>query len=776
MLGTTFTSPRIIRPGTLKRSAATPPPVPTMQGQYNIVDLTSSPTQRREIPTEFSPIFVGTTKRAKMKKVVFTAAEPTVHQFDPYNGHGAPDDCSKKSGEGDGGERKSQLTEELTLLSTLHGRARRQIRDISKHDLKTVMKYGTKTRSYKQRWMFEYNNTVLITDDLCEREITSYNKAINIERATITQQMMDNHNEAVRILSEDPHMCTTHSIIIIDQGSSMSLHDVNCFKTRSDASYGTFALDYIAEQLYQMGDEFFVDAVTIIEMRGEGSLFVNKEPLDWILFNKVLGRVSTSRPPCYSDANYFKSLEYAENIINNELALFSDLDADDIPAFMLLFISDANPIDNSYIDENKRCAVVARMAAKLKSKLTFFGMGVGLSVSDFEHLRVLVDTAKGHGAEGDYNHAGLNLATLSTTFSSIATSMTTTRNDLRSTTGERVSKTEKHYIMRQKEKENSFGVPFRREINSVARFEYYPNFQPNYDWKTVPFFNSGSAGFDVEKDPFGKVCDASWDTSALCSYFQAWIFTQIECYIFGIQGAERLAFIFQEIKPKKRGQGWAKVGELLVAKESRYIEDEGSKETFHLHFCRTQRKAQEQAKLFNIAVMNCPLLKPSEDEVSLPPPITFLDCSVYEYINFDGIRCGLLVEKFLRGKFTKFNSNNGFVHNYDPDGASIQLAVGEVLLTDFVQAFSHWAYENTKRKLLVCDLQGIMDMEGFRPAFRLTDPAICSKLRGKRSHYGKTDLGMRGIRNFCTRHICNGVCTALNLPPTMGKYSYKQQK
>ncbi len=487
-----------------KRSAEEPT-TPT-KGQY-IVDLTSSPVQSRASRTEFSPIFVGV-KRAKMKKVLFAAKEATVHHFDPYNGHGAPDNCAHKVGEDDHGERKSQLTEELTLLSTLHGRARRQIRDISKYDLKTVMKYGTKTRSYKQRWMFEYNNTVLITDDLCEREITSYNKAINIERATITQQMMDNHNEAVRILREDPHMCTTHSIIIIDQGSSMSLHDVNCFKTRSDASYGTFALDFIAEQLYQMGDEFFVDAVTIIEMRDEGALFVNKEPLDWILFNKVLGRVSTARPPCYSAANYFKSLEYAETIINRELALFADLDAEDIPAFMLLFISDANPIDNSCTDENMRCAVVARMASKLKSKLTFFGMGVGLSVYDFDHLRVLVNTAKEHGAEGDYNHAGLNLATLSTTFSSIATSMTTTRNDLRSTTGERVSKTEKHYIMRQKASEDNFGIPFRRETNDVSRYEYTDStkFQPDYDWKMVAFFNRGSAGFDVEKDPFGKVC------------------------------------------------------------------------------------------------------------------------------------------------------------------------------------------------------------------------------------------------------------------------------
>jgi hypothetical protein len=233
--------------------------------------------------------------------------------------------------------------------------------------------------------------------------------------------------------------------------------------------------------------------------------------------------------------------------------------------------------------------------------------------------------------------------------------------------------------------------------------------------------------------------------------------------------------MFHEIKQNEKTQGWDKIGQPMVAKDSKFNEDEQSKEKFHLYFCRVQKKAQELAKQFNKAVKKAPLLKPAEDEGSKPPPISFLDCSIYEYTNDDGIWRGLLVEKCLKGKFIKFNSNNGFVHNAILDGPSIQLAgIGETLLTDFVQAFSHWVFETTGRELIVCDLQGILDMEGRRPAFRLTDPAICSKSRGKYSYYGKTDLGKRGIRNFRYRHVCNGVCRALNLPSTMGTYSHKQ--
>lgn len=121
--------------------------------------------------------------------------------------------------------------------------------------------------------------------------------------------------------------------------------------------------------------------------------------------------------------------------------------------------------------------------------------------------------------------------------------------------------------------------------------------------------------------------------------------------------------------------------------------------------------------------------------------------------------------------FSALLSNTRFNLTGSHDDATIELEVGEVRLTDFVQAFSHWVYTHTNHSLVVCDLQGILDLEGRRPVFRLTDPAICSK--GKRDRYGssnrkhrygKTDLGMRGIRNFCSSHVCNDVCKGLNLP------------
>ena len=223
-----------------------------------------------------------------------------------------------------------------------------------------------------------------------------------------------------------------------------------------------------------------------------------------ILFNRILDRMVTARPR--SHGNYVESLEFAESIVRDELTSFDDLDTEDIPAFMLVFISDGKPSDTLPEHQVRRQNAMTRLAQKLKSKLTFLGMGIGASGSDFEQLQLLVNIAEEYDAEGQFNHAGLNPASLSTSLSSMATSMTTTRNDLLSKKDGKQTKTEKKYTMRKKKSENHGLVQFRRETKGVSRWLYDSSRETSYPWKQVDFFNRNSAGFDIEQDPFGKVC------------------------------------------------------------------------------------------------------------------------------------------------------------------------------------------------------------------------------------------------------------------------------
>ena len=44
--------------------------------------------------------------------------------------------------------------------------------------------------------------------------------------------------------------------------------------------------------------------------------------------------------------------------------------------------------------------------------------------------------------------------------------------------------------------------------------------------------------------------------------------------------------------------------------------------------------------------------------------------------------------------------------------------------SDYLQAFTHFTYLYTNKKVLVCDLQGVYNTESVPPTFELADPAI----------------------------------------------------
>ena len=141
---------------------------------------------------------------------------------------------------------------------------------------------------------------------------------------------------------------------------------------------------------------------------------------------------------------------------------------------------------------------------------------------------------------------------------------------------------------------------------------------------------------------------------------------------------------------------------------------------------------------------------------------------MYEYKNHEGEQAGILVENYLKGRFVKYNGNNGYVNAQEiKNSSTIDLEGGEANLTDFIHAFSHWTYVNSHQRMLLCDLQGVLDQEGRRPIFKLTDPAICTTKTKKGKplrRYGRTDKHWQGVRLFFKSHRCNIVCKCLGLP------------
>jgi len=117
----------------------------------------------------------------------------------------------------------------------------------------------------------------------------------------------------------------------------------------------------------------------------------------------------------------------------------------------------------------------------------------------------------------------------------------------------------------------------------------------------------------------------------------------------------------------------------------------------------------------------------------VPKKIAFLSSWVYRLDDrcTDDQQIFIGVEDYLIGKYEKHLDNHGGV-------------LGERNTPD---AFAHYTYVASERRLIVCDIQGVGDL--------YTDPQIHS-LDAK--GFGKGNLGVDGIVKFFTTHQCNAIC------------------
>jgi len=435
-----------------------------------------------------------------------------------------------------------------------------------------------------------------------------------------------------------------------------------------------------------------------------------------------------------SHGNYYHSLKAAKKLIEKEIQEGGgDVDPEDQTSVALIFLSDGKPSDENPQHLNLQKSTVSALANQLKDNFSFHAIGLGRSGADFGALKSLTKCVQARGCNATFSVSDLSCIQLGDAFSAVGTTVTAPRAAKTDTGGFRALRELKNVRIRSK------SVPhharrFQQYTTNTTRWTYNHDKYLNKDawpWNKTKFKNATAKGFDLERDPFGR-------------------------------GAERLAFTFFET-----GKHGRRVGKAMVAKETTYIDyDEERKITFHETFCRVQHVANTLAQQFNKAVQRSARLMPIHENLKTPD-IRFLDCCVYEYPSPDGTTGGVLVEEFLAGKFIKYNSNAGYVRRPPASESTLQLAIGTVYMSDFLQAFSHWVYVHTDHRLLVCDLQGRLNEEARHPKFDLTDPCICSKGGGRhgRKDYGATNLGARGFRAFIQSHCCNDVCKGLGLPP-----------
>lgn len=667
----------------------------------------------------------------------------------------------------------SSDTSEGTLLSSLHGAYRREHRSISKLDLRSVKKYGTKERTYangKPRWKFIFSDIVYITEDDEISEVTSYVRPLTLSKAILTPQDIQTHEALVQKLKIDPTMLTSHTVIVIDQSASMRTCDVDNYKTRSDAVFASVAVDYVGKQIDDrtISNAQYTDVVTVIEMNEYSKIIFEREPCTNVLYNKLLDRKAEVNP--HSHGMFKHAIDLALHV------LLKDVDNDSYP-LQLWFLSDGKPSDYSrdiYYDPGYQ---IQNLCSFFKERLMVNMLGFGKKGSDFSVLEEMARCATLAGSIGTFKAMDLRGDDLTKTIENLSNTLSQTRqmcSALHNMKGPRTAR------VIAAEPVLAAGYNFDTDIDRISP-EHWDIYQEGcniWAWRNRELRTVGSCeGVAICKETLGT-------------------------------GAERIVFRLREFKMI---DGVVQATEdRLIAKECKWLEDVPKQSKFHEKFCLTQSQAASLARKFNASVaQRCQHARLSVDVV-----ISFLPCQVYQVPVTDAqgraIFRSILVEKRLDpSKYMKWNSNNGFVRglrsaadvlNWVPraapaaapvhmdiieegdsdeerseyadedeeedhliEGKSGGVAIScSIKLEDYPQAFSHWTYRYTKRSKLVCDLQGVLDTSVTPAVFELTDPVIHWNSSSKRKKvFGNTDHGRHGINQFFKTHVCNDLCRLL---------------
>ena len=144
----------------------------------------------------------------------------------------------------------------------------------------------------------------------------------------------------------------------------------------------------------------------MIEMREVGEIVHQRQPFDWILFNKLIKRPHISSPKFHG--NYNNSLSLVHDMILEEHRNLFEAGAEqrEIPNFFVVFLSDGKPSDCNPSNVQERNELLSSLAGTLKSKLCWYAMGIGAKGADFGALTSMVETVKVHGGQGRFVHAG----------------------------------------------------------------------------------------------------------------------------------------------------------------------------------------------------------------------------------------------------------------------------------------------------------------------------------------------------------------------------------
>lgn len=325
----------------------------------------------------------------------------------------------------------------ITVLSSTHGRLRREQRDIDKRDLQRALRYGRRERAWGQRWQVEHDGITFITDSTMRKEITAYPSPL--PDAPIEMKDRTDHQKAKRLLDKKPELATSHTVLVLDNSGSMlsKKNNVHLYRDSQNAAVSMTAIEFVAEQLFSE-TATNSDLVSLVTFRSTASAEISREPIDWVVYNNILQHRNCDKYWQRKDApvhdqilaqsNYLPALDKAFDLLKDGYH--------DKCAMSLFFLFDGASTDHQKLGISSTEAV-RRMVAKVKEMATHFGenlslttVGLGEEWDDFSSLKDMASAASDAGSKGSFEYCNKTANAITSAISSLVASTTETRTSI----------------------------------------------------------------------------------------------------------------------------------------------------------------------------------------------------------------------------------------------------------------------------------------------------------------------------------------------------------
>ncbi|PNH12301.1 Eukaryotic elongation factor 2 kinase [Tetrabaena socialis] len=587
-------------------------------------------------------------------------------------------------------------TSSITVVSHTHGRERREERGIDRRELQETVKHGRRERANPGR-------------DGKPRWRFTHKGVVYVTDETMRHEitswrMQDAPDEAPPLHAGGAGGGTSHVVVVVDCSGSMRKDDVPGYPTRTAAVYDCLARNLVEPQLRVGGGGM---EVSLIEMSDGATVLLERSPVDQQLMDFLKRRAKSN---ARYHGNYLPALDAALGLLAGDATRQTQL--------FLVFLSDGAPSDHNKMACRHGCVVWQPCE------------GGGMAANGRPKLQTCPAAKRCRYA---------------------------VRQQVQEQCVQRIKK---------------LGDLLGRDRVYIGTVAFGP---PSEEYTVLAAMAAALPRNSFQKLGLSAGCLRTAFTSLTSSL------TTMRTDAGGSRpGLTLRTDIGKKGQRQKKQRYDLGLGEMvaepftnspLVENWQRAYPDKMQRGVAHAKLKFGEGEAEELAQLFNRRLQLGPEWQ-----------VHFLSCCVYtiKVHKYDRGMTDLLVEQELEGKFTKWNNNAGGVtkaasggkealrrgmgaiaeEDEEEDEADVESSARVGVVEHVPQCFSHFTYNVTAGKKLVCDLQGVWNsVDGFT----MTDPVIHHGSGTKRN--GATDKGPAGMAAFFSTHVCIALCRRLGLPP-----------